>query len=100
MVDFVWPYRHGAQPGEGANAVADGQWFSETGHYIGGAFWSFWRERGGLPIFGYPLTDEVREGDTTIQYFERAVFEWHPHNDDPWKVLPRRLGADALAAHE
>lgn len=28
--------------------------------------------------------------------FERAVFEYHPENDDPYKVLLRRLGAEAL----
>lgn len=100
MADFVWPYRHG-RPADGAEeTVADGQWFSETGHYIGGGFWVFWRERGGLPIFGYPLTDELREDGRTVQYFERAVFEWHPENDDPWKVLLRRVGAEALARKE
>jgi hypothetical protein len=31
------------------------------------------------------------------QYFERAVFEWHPDNPEPWKLLLRRLGAEALA---
>jgi hypothetical protein len=98
MRDFVWPYRHGAPVDEGDETMADGQWFNETGHYLGGAFWTFWRERGGLPLFGYPLTDELREGNRTVQYFERAVFEWHPENDDPWKVLLRRVGAEALAA--
>jgi hypothetical protein len=92
MADFVYPYRSGKE-----TAVSDGHWFGETGHYIGGAFWTYWRDRGGLPIFGYPLTGELREDERTVQYFERAVFEWHPQNDDPYKVLLRRLGADALA---
>jgi hypothetical protein len=78
----------------------DGHWFPETDRYVGGAFWQYWQSRGGLPIFGYPLTDELREGDHTVQYFERAVFEWHPENDDPWKVLLRRLGAEAFAARD
>lgn len=98
MADFVWPYRHGYLGNlDEEGAMADGQWFGETGHYVGGAFWAYWRERGGLALFGYPLTDELREGGRTVQYFERAVFEWHPENDDPWKVLLRRLGAEALA---
>jgi hypothetical protein len=94
MADFVHPYR-----GE-RTAAGDGQWFSETGCYVGGAFWAYWRERGGLPIFGYPLTSERQEGGMTVQYFERAVFEWHPDNPEPYKVLLRRLGAEALALME
>jgi hypothetical protein len=27
------------------------------------------------------------------------VFEHHPDNPDPYQVLPRRLGAEMLAAH-
>lgn len=91
MADFVRPYR------AERDQARDGQWFSETGCYVGGAFWAYWRDRGGLPIFGYPLTNERIEDGVTVQYFERAVFEWHPSNPDPYKVLLRRLGADALA---
>ena len=92
MADFVYPYR----AGKGAS-MSDGQWFAETGYTVGGAFWEFWQRRGGLPIFGYPLTNELVEDGRTAQYFERAVMEWRPENDDPYKVLLRRLGADALA---
>lgn len=76
--------------------------FPETGHGIGGGFLWFWKHNGGLPIFGYPLTDEQTDPETglTVQYFERAVFEYHPENDDPWKVLLRRLGAEELARRE
>jgi hypothetical protein len=35
-----------------------------------------------------------------VQYFERAVFEYHPENDEPYRVLLRRLGAEALARKE
>jgi len=94
MADFVIPYRMGSR------VVTDGRWFTETGCHVGGAFWAYWRERGGLPNFGYPLTNERDESGMTVQYFERAVFEWHPHNPDPYKVLLRRLGADALARME
>lgn len=94
MADFVYPYRAGSP------AVDDGQWFTETGCYVGGAFWTYWRGRGGLPIFGYPLSNERNEAEMTVQYFERAVFEWHPGNPDPYKVLLRRLGATALAQME
>lgn len=93
MEDFIYPYREG-------RSMADGHFFDETGHHIGGGFWRYWNERGGLPLFGYPLSNEFSElcedGQThTVQYFERAVFEWHPQNDPPHQVLLRRLGARA-----
>ncbi len=31
--------------------------FAQTGHCIGGRFVEFWQQNGGLPVFGYPLTD-------------------------------------------
>ena len=99
MEDFVLPYRH-QELGKGT--MAEGRYFPETGHFVGHGFWRFWVENGGLPIFGYPLTEEVREVcedgvERTVQYFERAVFEWH--DDKPGKpVLLRRLGAEAARA--
>lgn len=79
--------------------------FPETGRYVGGGFLAFWRAYGGLPIFGYPLTDEFPEvnrdtGQTyTVQYFERARFEWHPlDGGDPadWHVMLGRVGSERL----
>ena len=61
---------------------------------------------GGLVIFmlfGYPVSEPMAEtnidGDTVLtQYFERAVFEWHPDNPSDYQVLLRRLGAEELVA--
>jgi len=93
MEDFIYPYREG-------RIMADGQYFEQTGHHVGGGFWVYWRDNGGLAIFGYPLSGEFSElcedGQArTVQYFERAVFEWHPQNNPPYQVLLRRLGDDA-----
>ncbi|HEX5506698.1 MAG TPA: polysaccharide deacetylase family protein [Thermomicrobiales bacterium] len=79
--------------------------FPETGHTIANShgFLSFWLRQGGLPVFGFPLTDERAERDpatgqtSTVQYFERQRFEWHPENRYPYDVLLGRLG-DAAAA--
>jgi hypothetical protein len=59
--------------------------------------------RESLALFGYPLSEPMMEtngdGDTVLtQYFERAVFEWHPDNPIEWQVLLRRLGAEEVAA--
>ena len=69
--------------------------FAEVPDGIGGGFLDFWESNGGLPIFGFPLTPEIQEDGMTVQYFERAVFEWHDG-----KVLLRRLGAHSLGHPE
>lgn len=74
--------------------------FPETGRGVGGGFLWFWEHNGGLPIFGYPLTEELVEDGRTVQYFERAVFEYHPENPPEWQVLLRRIGAEALARRD
>ena len=87
--------------------------FVETGHTACGAFLAYWQTHGlnigddgnayreSLALFGYPLSEPYSDPDTglTIQYFERAVFEYHPENaGTPYAVLLRRLGAEQLAA--
>ena len=48
-----------------------------TGHYVRGVFRDYWDKNGGLPIFGYPITDEYVDAKSgkVLQYFERARFE-------------------------
>ncbi len=68
----------------------------ETGRSLSGRFLSYWQANGGLPVFGYPLTEEFAEGGRTVQYFERQRFEHHPQNAAPYDVLFGLLGvADA-----
>ncbi len=60
-----------------ARAATDVLYVSATGHYMRGVFRDFWDKRGGLAIFGYPLTEEYVDSKTSrvYQYFERARFE-------------------------
>ena len=51
-----------------------------------------------MTIFGYPITEEIAEGELTVQYFERARFEHHPENQPPYDVLLGLLGREALNA--
>jgi len=55
-------------------------YFPQTGHSISHGFLRYWQQFGGLPIFGYPITEEYTDPQTGLvtQYFERARFEWHP----------------------
>jgi hypothetical protein len=60
------------------------RYFPETGHNLGYSFRRYWETKGGLALFGFPLTEEFQEqnpadGKTyTVQYFERNRFELHP----------------------
>jgi len=60
------------------------RFFPDTGKTIGGTFRTYWETHGGLAQQGYPISNEFQEvsqtdGKTyTVQYFQRAVFEYHP----------------------
>jgi hypothetical protein len=60
-------------------ARGDGQYFHITQHNVVGRFLQFWQDNGGLPIFGYPLSEEYYQviGDeiVLVQYFERVRLE-------------------------
>jgi hypothetical protein len=88
------------------------QFFAETQHNICEPFLSYWRSHGldfgdrgvsfreSLALFGYPVTTPAMEtnpdGHTVLtQWFERARFEYHPNNPNPYKVLLGRLGAES-----
>jgi hypothetical protein len=81
-----------------AHGQSNGRFFPETGHTVEGRFLDYWQSHGGLAQQGYPLTDEQEEISDTdgkmyrMQYFERAVFEYHPENAPPYDVLLTLLG--------
>lgn len=72
-------------------------YFPETGHYLGGAFRSFWDRHGGLDVFGFPVTEEyVRNSDgRVVQHFERARFELTVQGSQGIVQLGR-IGAETL----
>ncbi len=81
----------------------DGQrFFAETGHNLSGPFRAYWEAYGGLFIYGLPLTEEFKEKsktdgkEYTVQYFERARFEYHPENTGKSQVLLGLLGRQLL----
>ena len=53
-------------------------YFPETGHNVIFGFKKYFENRGGAQTFGFPLTEEFIEGGLTVQYFQRARFEYHP----------------------
>jgi hypothetical protein len=64
------------------NLPVECRFFPETHHSVCHGFLTFWQTHGGMELFGLPLTEErteVIEGRAlTVQYFERARFEFHP----------------------
>lgn len=74
----------------------DRVYFPQTGHYLSYGFLNYWRDHGSIPIFGYPITDELQDpaSGLTVQYFERAVFEWHGDQPEGSRVMLQRLGSD------
>jgi hypothetical protein len=78
-------------------AAAEPYCFAETKQCIAGAFRDFWESHGGLEILGLPVTHPfVDDRKLIVQYFERAIFEWHPEAPPAYQVLLTRLGADQL----
>ena len=90
------------QPDPGTTSPA-WTYYPETGHYLANDFRTFWEGNGGLPVFGYPMTEEFdflspETGTSHIaQMTERQRFEWHPENiGTPYAVLLGRLGETIL----
>ncbi|MFN8538516.1 MAG: hypothetical protein U0232_13695 [Thermomicrobiales bacterium] len=91
------------------------RYFPETGFGVQGRFLDYWRshgldlgdqdisEREALALFGYPISDEftqrLEDGNTyTVQYFERARFEYHPENAGmEYEVLLGQFGRQIVA---
>jgi hypothetical protein len=83
-----------AQPLAGASKC-----FTETGQCLRGVFLRYWESNGGLAQFGFPISPELVEEGRTVQYTERARFEWHTENrGTQYEVLAGRLGADMADA--
>ncbi len=75
-------------------SLAGSRAFPVTGHAISAPFYPYWERNGGLPLFGYPLTDQRVEDGYRVQYFERQRFEAHPENARPYDILFGRIGAE------
>lgn len=88
--------------GYGSPAKAENsRYFPETGHNVSGKFLDYWERNGGLPVYGYPITDAQMEVDPETgktfltQWFERNRFELHPENAGTrFEVLLGLLGKD------
>jgi hypothetical protein len=104
---FLYQQKYrGNAPGQQANTQPGSRMFNETGKRVGGRFLDYWNRNGGLAQQGLPLSEEFSErsdldGKTyTVQYFERAVFEYHPENQPAFQVLLSQLGTFRLRSKQ
>jgi peptidoglycan/xylan/chitin deacetylase (PgdA/CDA1 family) len=63
---------------EGVNPAPTERHFPQTGYTVRGNFLQYWNQFGGLAVFGYPISGEIKGSGVTIQHFERARFEHRP----------------------
>ena len=74
-------------------SVPGHRYFPETRQAVHFAFLAYWESQGALDRFGYPISDEMWENGRTVQYFQRARFEWYPEFGE---VRLGSIGAELL----
>lgn len=78
----------------GAPGMGETGWKADTGFGVSGAWLDFYQANGGLTIFGYPRSPAIvdpLDDKQCVQYFQRAVLEWHPENPPPFRIQRRLL---------
>jgi hypothetical protein len=98
-----------------AAAPSGCHYVAATRHSLCGEFLRYWQSHGlefdgspgtsdaeSLALFGQPISEPQMEQGADgklylTQWFERARFELHPENAEPYRVLLGRLGAEQLA---
>jgi hypothetical protein len=76
----------------------DPRYFSETGHNVKGDFLKFYSSNSNaLFLYGYPITEEyVNKDGRTVQYFQRARFEYRGDLPEGQRVQLTQLGRETF----
>jgi uncharacterized protein with LGFP repeats len=82
------------QPFAAGKSGGTGVFFAQTSHSLSGEFLRYWQDKGGLSVFGYPISEPFSQNGIITQYFERARFEYHPEAPDPYKVQLGLIGQE------
>lgn len=94
---------------------SDCRWFARTQQYVCGEFYSYWRRYGvqldqrtaiteaeSLALFGLPISpvfqQTINGTPYTVQYFERARFEYHAENPAAYRVQTGLLGREVAVS--
>ena len=71
--------------------------FPQNNRCMEGAFREYWQNHGDLEVLGLPISQAfVDDRGLIVQYFERAILEWHPEQPAAYQVLLTRLGDTLL----
>lgn len=60
------------------DSLSNWVYFPESKHSLKSPFLEYWKAKGSLRLFGYPVTEALTENGLLVQYFERARMEYHP----------------------
>lgn len=76
--------------------TGDSKYFSETGHNVKGEFLLFYNSNpNALFLYGYPITEEYTDQNgITVQYFQRARFEFRADLPSGQRVQLTQLGRE------
>jgi hypothetical protein len=94
LLSVSWVSVHAQSSGQ------DSKYFSETGHNIKGDFWKYYDSNSNAVfLYGYPITEEfVSKDGKTVQYFQRARFEYHPELPAGQQVQVTQLGRETYVS--
>jgi len=69
-------------------------WTAPTGHTVSGEWLAWVRSHGDVDTVGLPRTDVIRDPVTgqEVQYFQRAILEYHPEAQGGQRIQRRLLG--------
>ena len=68
-----------AVPASRAAAQENARFYPQTGYTIAdGAFWDYFRQRGGLRTFGYPVSNPFVLSGFRVQIFQREILQQQP----------------------
>jgi hypothetical protein len=78
----------------------DPRYFSETGHNVKGDFLKFYNSNpNALFLYGYPITEEfVSKDGKTVQYFQRARFEYRVDLPEGQRIQLTNLGRETYVS--
>lgn len=74
--------------------AGDSVFFPETGASVRGEWLAWVRANGGIDNSGLPRSEVIKDPVTGqwVQYFQRAILEYHPQNPAAYRVQRRLLG--------
>ncbi len=107
MLSLIGQELYAGRGFEAGSPDAGTRYFPETGHTLSGRFLAFWIKRGGLQVFGFPISEPFEETSPTdgqirvTQYFERARFEYVPEDMDGfYRQMELYNGIQLATLHE